>query len=220
MWESDIQRQEYPFAQLDEMVEVRLNQLLGQSTQDLSEEDLVEIRAIFIRECARIWTNLKALVFSLLSEEKIKVAIGQHLLVITHLKNEIRENFSGLAADLYPGPDSAFLTGQLDHLESLIRSRYAIYCPDGPPEIRYKVLCALSVDQIGLILKAADDTRLVQARSLNQVFKSIVPYLSTTVKTDISFDSMRASTYHPEAPDKEKAIAALERMIGKIKEYR
>lgn len=220
MWEHDIQQQEYPFAQLDELVEVRLNPLLGHGTGDISEEDLVEIRALLVRECGRIWTNLKILVFSLLSEEKIKVAIGQHLLVITHLKNEIRENLSGSAAKLCPDLDCASLTDQLDRLESLIRGRYAVYCPDGPPKIRYKILCTLSVDQLGLILKAADDTRLIRARSLNQVFKSIVPYLSTDNKTDISFDSMRSSTYHPEAPDKEKAIAALERMIGKIKEYR
>jgi len=220
MWECDIQQQEYAFAQLDELVEVRLNPLLGGRTQDISEEDLVEISDLFVRECSRIWTNLKILVFSLLSEEKIKVVIGQHLLIITHLKNEIRENLSELDTIPRAGLDRAFLTDQLDRLESLIRVRYAAYCGTATPEIRYKILCALSVDQIGLILRAADDTGLLQAKSLNHVFKSIVPYLSTAIKTNISFDSMRSSTYHPEAPDKEKAIAALERMIAKINNYR
>lgn len=219
MKERDIQQQEYPFAKLDELVEVRLNPSAWREFGPIAQEDITEIRALFASECDRIWANLKALVFSLLSEEKIKIAIGQHLLVTAHLKSQIRESLPGISADRYPGLDT-FLTSQLARLESLIRSRYAVYCGPGAPEVRYKILCALSVDQMGLILRAADDTRLIQAGSLNQVFKTIVPYLSTSNKTDISFDSMRSSTYHPEAPDKEKAIAALERMIDKIKGYR
>lgn len=219
MREFDIQRREYPFARLDELVEVGLNQLTGTEHRDTAEEDLVKIKAIFVHECDRIWTNLKTLVFNLLIEEEIKIVISHHLLVIDHLKKQIRENFSGLSVPYISG-DNTIVTDQLDRLESLIRARYAVYCPSGSPVTRYKILCTLSVDQIGLVLKAADDTRLIQARSLSIVFKSIVPYLSTSNKKDISFDSMRASTYHPEVSDKEKAIAALERMIGKISEYR
>jgi len=216
-----MQQPKYPFAELDDLVEVRLNPLARADFQYLAKEDFAQIKTHFISECDRVWTNLKILVFSLLSEEKIKIAIGQHLLIITHLKTQISANFAGAGGSSYPDFDCSVLIDQLDRLESLIRGRYAVYCSDSPSEIiRYKILCALSVDQIGLILKAADDTRLIQARSLSQVFKSIVPFLSTSNKTDISFDSMRASTYHPEIPDKEKAIAALERMIDKIKDYR
>jgi hypothetical protein len=219
MRELDIQQREYPFARLDELVEVRLNQLIGQEFQDITHEDVAEIKILFVRECDRIWTNLKAAVFGLLGEEAIKVVIIQHLLVIDHLRKQIRESLSALSTPHMHG-EYAMLTEQLDRLESLIRTRYAVYCPSGSPLIHYKILCSLSVDQIGLILRAADDTRLIQARSLSAVFKSIAPYLSTSNKTDLSYDSMRSNTYHPEAPDKEKAIAALERMIVKIKEYR
>lgn len=219
MRELDIQQGEYPFARLDELVEVRLNQLIGQEFQDITHEDVAEIKILFVRECDRIWSSLKTVVFGLLGEEAIKVVIIQHLLVIDHLRKQIRESLSGLGTT-YTHGDYAMLTEQLDRLESLIRARYAVYCPSGSPLIHYKILCMLSVDQIGLILRAADDTRLIQSTSMSQVFKSIVPYLSTANKTDISFDSMRASTYHPETPDKEKAIAALERMIAKIKDYR
>jgi hypothetical protein len=219
MRELDIQQREYPFARLDELVEVRLNQLMVQEFQDIADEDLAEIRVLFVRECDKVWANLKAIVFGLLSEEEIRTVITHHLLIIDHLKKQIQEGISGSGA---PSQTSyyAMLTNQLDSLESLIRARYTVYCPIGSPVIHYKILCTLSVDQIGLILKAADDIRIIQARSLSQVFKSIVPYLSTPNKIDISFDSMRASTYHPETTDKEKAIAALERMISKIKDYR
>lgn len=216
----EIQQPEYPFAQLDEMVEMRLNPMTRQGTEEITQKDWAEIKALFISECDRIWANLKTLIFGLLSEEKIKIAISQHLLVIAHLKKQIRENLSGLTAVPYAGFDYIILTDKLDRLESLIRARYPDYCGGGAPEIHYKILCTLSVDQIGLILKAADDTRLIQAKSLSQVFKSIVPYLSTSNKTDISFDSMRSSTYHPEAADKRKAIAVLEKMITKINDYR
>lgn len=216
-----MQQPQYPFAKLDDLVEVRLNPLAGADFEYIAKEDFAQIKTHFISECDRVWTNLKILVFGLLSEEKIKIAIGQHLLIITHLKAQIRTNLSGSDGSSDPGFDYSVLIDQLDRLESLIRGRYAVYCTDSSPAIiRYKILCSLSVDQIGLILRAADDTRLIQARSLSQVFKSIVPFLSTSNKTDISFDSMRASTYHPEASDKEKAIAALERMIGKIRDYR
>lgn len=219
MRELGIQQHEYPFARLDELVEVRLNQLIGQEFQTMDEEDLAEFKVLFVRECDRVWTSLKAAIFGLLSEEAIKVVISQHLLVIDHLRKQVRESLSALNTP-YRHNGYAMLTGQLDRLESLIRVRYTVYCPSGSPPVRNKIFCALSVDQIGLILRAADDTRLIEARSLSQVFKSMVPYLSTSNKTDISFDSMRSSTYRPETPDKEKAIAALERMIAKIKDYR
>jgi hypothetical protein len=219
MRELDIQQREYPFARLDELVEVRLNQLLVQEFQDIAEGDLAEIKILFVRECDRVWANLKAIVFGLLSEDEIKIVISHHLLIIAHLKKQINDGITGLSAP-YVGVNYTKLIDQLDRLESLIRARYSVYCPSGSLVAHYKILCTLSVDQIGLILKAADDARIIQARSLSQVFKSIVPYVSTPNKTDISFDSMRASTYHPETPDKEKAIAALERMIGKIKDYR
>lgn len=194
---------------------------MRQDFEALAEEDWAEIKVRFTNECDRVWRNLKILVFGLLNEEKIKIAISQHLLVIAHLKNQIQANLAELPDYPYQDFNWSVLTSELDRLESLIRGRYAVYCSGSPTEIiRYKVLCSLSVDQIGLILRAADDTRLLQARSLSQVFKSIVPFLSTSNKTDISFDSMRSSTYHPETPDKEKAIMALERMISKIRDYR
>lgn len=215
-----MQQQEYPFAKLDDLVEVKLNPQAGPDFKNIVEEDFTQIKTHFTSECDRVWTNLKILVFSLLSEEKIKIAISQHLLIITHLKTQIRVNLSVPEGGSNPGFDYSVLINQLDRLESLIRGRYALYCESNTPQISYKILCSLSVDQIGLILKAADDTRIIQARSFSQVLKSIVPFLSTSNKTDISFDSVRASTYHPEASDKEKAIAALEKMIYKIRYYR
>lgn len=83
----------------------------------------------------------------------------------------------------------------------------------------HKVLVKLSSDQAGLILRAADELRIFVARSLNEVFKTIVPHLSTPHKEDLSYGGMRVQSYVAEERDKEVAIETLERIINKIKEY-
>ncbi|WP_277015018.1 hypothetical protein [Flavobacterium lindanitolerans] len=82
-----------------------------------------------------------------------------------------------------------------------------------------KIRCNLSSDQTGLILRAADEARILEARSMTEVFRSIVPYLSTPHSDNLSYNGMRSKSYVPEERDKEKAIEALERMIKKIRDY-
>ncbi|MBC5862858.1 hypothetical protein [Flavobacterium turcicum] len=86
-------------------------------------------------------------------------------------------------------------------------------------KVRDKVLCKLSTDQTALILRASNELKILISKSMNQVFKTIVPFLSTPNKNDLSFDSMRSKAYVAEERDKEIAIDALERMIKRIKEY-
>ncbi len=82
-----------------------------------------------------------------------------------------------------------------------------------------KMECDLSCDQIALILRAADESRVVKARSMSQVFKSIVPYLSTPFKKELSYQSVRSKSYNAEDRDKAVAIKTLEKMITKINSY-
>jgi len=82
-----------------------------------------------------------------------------------------------------------------------------------------KLLSILSVDQMALVLRAADDLRIVKARSLNSVFKNIVPYLSTPNQENISYDSMRSKSYAAETRDKKIVIDTLRQMIQKINQY-
>lgn len=83
----------------------------------------------------------------------------------------------------------------------------------------FKVMCNLSTDQIAIILRAADDTRLLISKSLNAVFKAIVPYLSTPNKKDVNWQSVRTKSYDSEQRDKQIAITALEEMIKRIRDY-
>lgn len=82
-----------------------------------------------------------------------------------------------------------------------------------------KMECMLSGDQIALILRATDEARIIKAKSMNYIFKSIVPYLSTPVRRNLSYKSIRAKSYNPEERDKELAIESLEKIISKIKTY-
>ena len=82
-----------------------------------------------------------------------------------------------------------------------------------------KVLLRLSSDQAGLIFRAADELRILVARSLSEVFKTIVPHLSTPHSENLSYKGMRTQSYVAEQRDKEVAIEALERIIRKIREY-
>lgn len=82
-----------------------------------------------------------------------------------------------------------------------------------------KIQCTLSSDQMGLILRATDETRILKARSMSLIFKTIVPYLSTPFKRNLSYQSVRSKSYNPEEKDKEFVIKTLERIIKHIKEY-
>lgn len=104
------------------------------------------------------------------------------------------------------------------------------YFPDSPREAGtakgnlksekvQKIVANLSVDQMALILRAADDLRIIVARSLNSVFKHIVPHLSTPARKNISYDSMRSKSYAAESRDKAIVIETLQQMISRINEY-
>ena len=82
-----------------------------------------------------------------------------------------------------------------------------------------KIECDLSADQMALILRAADESRIIKARSMNLVFQRIVPYLSTAFKKNLSYQSVRSKSYNAEDKDKETAIAGLEKIIKKIRTY-
>ncbi|SHH93031.1 hypothetical protein SAMN05444671_4342 [Flavobacterium sp. CF108] len=82
-----------------------------------------------------------------------------------------------------------------------------------------KIECILSTDQMALILRAGDESRILKAKSMSHVFKTIVPHLATSQKKDLSYNAMRSKSYVAEERDKEIAIKTLERIIKHIKEY-
>ena len=82
-----------------------------------------------------------------------------------------------------------------------------------------KVACSLSSDQIALFIRAAAELEILVGKSLNYLFKIIVPHISTPNRTNLSFDGVRSKSYVAEQRDKDIVIGILERIIKKIKEY-
>ncbi len=78
-----------------------------------------------------------------------------------------------------------------------------------------KIICMLSSDQIGLILRAANDQKVLISKSMNEVFKTIVPWLSTPAREDLSFDGMRSKSYVAESRDKKIAIETEKQRVRK-----
>jgi hypothetical protein len=77
----------------------------------------------------------------------------------------------------------------------------------------------LSVDQIGLIARAADDARLLDGRSFTKICEELAPYIATAEKDSISPNSLRSNAYLSEFSDKQNVIKTLEKMIDFIKGY-
>lgn len=87
----------------------------------------------------------------------------------------------------------------------------------GPPPVLPKVSCTLTVHQLGILLRAADQAQLIRAPSLSAVFKAIVPFLSTLSTQDLSPGSVRSKSYLFEEKDREDTIIVLENLIEKIR---
>jgi len=84
---------------------------------------------------------------------------------------------------------------------------------------RPKTLFGISVDQLGLMARSADDARLVLGRSFSSICEDLAPFCSTSEKESISPGSLRSNAYVGELSDKQVVIRYLEKMIGFIKEY-
>ena len=110
-----------------------------------------------------------------------------------------------------------YLEKKLQHTSALLSGNFGK--PIRKDDHTSKVLCTLSVDQMAIVLRSFDELKILKARSLNAVFKTIVPYLSTPVRENISYDSMRSKSYAVETRDKEIVIQTLEQIIQKIMEY-
>ncbi|MDN3548963.1 hypothetical protein [Mucilaginibacter aquaedulcis] len=213
----------YPFSWIDELAEVTLNPEKNRAGA-LTPEDLSAIRERLPAELARIKATLNNQAFCLYSNEKVKVVAGHYDQAIRLL---LRQTHINLAQYAEKGPLRDTCQLLLDHLsefEKSLHQRYQFWIneiPANQPESQalYKVLCRLSVDQIAIILKAADDIKLVITRSFSQVLKSIVPFLSTERFQDFSWKSARSSTYKMEDRDKAIAIETLQALISKISQY-
>lgn len=161
--------------------------------------------------------------------KQIKILVGNYYSTLLFLLDKITEinNSTDLQKDSLKEVTAALITC-LDELITFVESRFANYLTGAfqiierktnVPIVMNKVLCKLSTDQTALILRASDELKILISISMNHLFKTIVPFLSTPNKADLSYNAMRSKAYAAEERDKEIAIETLERMIKQIKEY-
>lgn len=219
----------YPFDWLDEIIGTNLNPE-NIELSPVRPEELAGWQRQLRSETSSIWKNLKSQTFLLLSPKKVTAMLTHYQESFEELKRQAIINMSAYPED---NPLNSFceqVMSELGQLQTRLHRRYARYLNNSAihedthspksaerKEPLYKVTCRLSVDQIAIILKAADDTRLLSARSFSLVLRSITPFLSTERMQDFSWKSARSSTMKMEDNDKRTAIAALEQLINKIK---
>ncbi|MFC0514597.1 hypothetical protein ACFFGT_10310 [Mucilaginibacter angelicae] len=221
--------QNYPFDWLDEIIETSLNPECAMEIR-ASPEKLAGWQQRLGLETSNIWKGLKSQTFLLLSRKKIETMLIQYQESLEELKRQAMVNMAAYPEDDPLGNFCGQVLSELEKLQTQFLRRYAGYLnrtgagkisragAEAQPPL-FKVTCRLSVDQIAIILKAADDTRLLAARSFSLVLRSITPYLSTERMQDFSWKSARSSTMKMEERDKQLTIAALEQMIKKIRDY-
>ena len=190
-------------------------------------------------ESLQVQAELTAQIFALNKENQVQHLVSKYHDALLNLRDAMlsyRGNPSFVPEQLQ-GLDE-LLYKCLDDLISFIEKRFGAYmkatAPNEPvaPEkgrlsqmqtvvadARQKVLCTLSADQIALILRAADESQILKARSMNAVFKFIIPYLSTPHKETLSAAAVRSKAYNPEEADRDAAVAALHKIIKKIQGY-
>ncbi|MCV9926302.1 hypothetical protein OIU83_01455 [Flavobacterium sp. LS1R49] len=215
--------------------------LMVTSTLNPNKTDLTMITTIQSREIIEkatqqtlfIQSQFTIQVFSLTKEKQIKILVGNYYSTLLFLQDkiiEINSNSTFSTDNLREVTSTLFSC--LDELITFVESRFANYLSEPFQVIERKtnrtmvidypsgkVLCQLSTDQTALILRASDELKILISKSMNHLFKTIVPFLSTPNKVNLSYDSMRSKAYVAEERDKEIVIETLERMIKQIKEY-
>ncbi|MDN5288956.1 MAG: hypothetical protein JWR38_5230 [Mucilaginibacter sp.] len=217
----------YPFTWMDEVVEVTLHPGMAREKPRINylEKDLSEQ---FRLEAGRIFAALKSQTFGLFSNRKVRIVADRYLSAVQLLLSQARIHETAYPKNSARRPIIRDIIGCLEGLELQIQKRYGTLLTksenshlgnSASPQI-FKMLCRLTVDQLGIILRAADDAKVIVSNSISMIFKTVVPYLSTENRKDISWDSMRSNSYHPEESDKQIAIEALEKLINKIRDYK
>lgn len=217
----------YPYAWLDEVIEITLNPEKT-NVLNLEIQQLEFIESKFDIELQGVLNDLKISTFYLFSSKKIRSTVAHYYESLQMLEEQALNNLAG-----YPSDHPLTSTGEnliiyIQNTGNAFKKRYGKYLSETTlnagrnsktPIVISKIMCRLSVDQLGIILRAADESKLIVASSISLIFRSIVPYLSTPKVKNISWNSMRKSTYQIEQSDKEIAVAMLEKLIVKIKEY-
>ncbi|WP_346239594.1 hypothetical protein ABDK00_009545 [Niabella insulamsoli] len=112
----------------------------------------------------------------------------------------------------------------IDYLSSFLEQRFQPYIIHRdnnfePCSMDTKIQTSLSIDQLAILFRACFEESILRSRSLRSLFLSLAPLLSTRERQELSGNSMRSKSYHPETRDKHIIIDTLQTLIEKIDQY-
>jgi len=201
--------------------------------KELEELEVLDVQSFFssldhllieLNFNSSVYINI--LIYRLVSKIQVQEDASQKLNILLYYFKEVNQIYSN--EKLFFNPNMPHIktilhnwfNHEIQYLEKQIGSVTASGGGSGVGEKpETKLECDLSADQIGIILRAADEVRVVKSRSMSLVFQKIVPHLSTAFKRDLSYQSVRSKSYNAEDNDKNIAILTLEKMIKKIRSY-
>jgi len=217
--------QAYPFAWLDELIEVTLHPAYLQ-LKAIAPKHLEEICGQLTAETREIEYSLKAQTFGLTNKADIQAVVEQYYYAARELRRQAVKNAAAYTHNaLLVKTGKAILTA-LDELGQRISLRYQSYLPPETltppasfPAMLYKLLIKLSGDQIGIVAKAAYQAGLIPAKSLREAFRLLAPHLSTERKAELSPESMRSNSGRAEKPDLDIVLGHLDKLTDIIQGY-
>lgn len=207
----------YSLEWLDSLISVTLNpeRPYRDKLQPGDISDLVEKIPV---ECIQVQSELNNQIFGVNKEGQVQHMVKKYHNAIVALRETLHAYEGKAEPRKQPILElQELLIASLNGLLSFIEKRYGYYIDPprhgqpspknpsvSPVKAPARILCNLSGDQIAVILRGADESQVFKARSMNAVFKAIVPYLSTEHKENLSVDAM---------------VAALQAIIKKIQGY-
>lgn len=226
----------YSLEWLDSLISVTLNPEKPYR-QKLSAADIHALIEKVPVETYQVQAELTTQIFALNKDSQVRHLVAKYHSALINLHEAIigYRGIRSFVVEELQGLDTIIINC-LQDLLMFVEKRFAHYIaevkeigsgPEPQPALsanltntaRHKVLCTLSADQIALILRAADESQILKARSMNAVFKFIIPYLSTPHKENLSAAAVRSKAYNPEEADRDAAVDALLRIIKKIQGY-
>jgi len=175
----------------------------------LNSEHVDSFMNRFDREVKSLRLRIKTHIIQLSSPKKVKTVVLQYHTAIRLLKQQASDNYQRYSLkNKTLKKIGQTLVYMMEELVVFLELHYAPFLSPqalNAPMVKntpvpakvpqFNILCNLSADQIGLVLKAADDLKIIMARSLSLVFKTIIPFLSTKNAKRLSWASVRSHTY-------------------------
>jgi hypothetical protein len=216
----------YPFAWLDELVEITLNPAFIQ-LKAIAPKHLEEICGQLPSEVREIEYSLKAQTFGLNNKADIQTVVEQYYFAALELHRQAADNLKAYAHNMALVKTGKIIILALEELKRRIALRYKMYLPEqltgcadpSLPAMIFKLLIKLSGDQISIVARAAFQAGLIPAKSLRAVFRLLAPHISTDRKTELSPESMRSNSGRAESPDLDIVLGHLHKVTTIIQGY-